>query len=213
MTLEAMIFDMDGTLLHTMPDLALAANQALRRMGFPERSHDEMLACMGLGGRQMVELIVPAEATAAQRERTFELWRDLYIESDYALTAPFEGIPEALRDLRARGLKLGIQSNKFDAGVQLLANRHFPGMFDAVRGDEPPMPRKPDPTSLLFMLDQLGVSPDDAAYVGDATVDVRTARNASVKAVGVAWGYDAVSPLPIDELDAYAHTPSELLRL
>ncbi len=211
--IRALIFDMDGTLLHTMPDLAIAANEALARMGFPTRTQDEMLAHMGYGGRWLIEHIVPESATDEQRLQTFELWRELYIGSDYALTKPYDGMVDALQRLQRNGVKLGVLSNKFDAGVRALAQRHFPGLFDAVQGDAPPLPRKPDPMTLLQMLETLGAAPEEAAYVGDAQVDVQVARNAGVRMVGVSWGYDQAAPLPIDELDAYIHEPCELLAL
>lgn len=211
--IKALVFDMDGTLLHTMPDLAAAANEALVRMGFPTRTQDEMLAHMGYGGRWLIGQIVPAEATPEQRQETFELWREFYIGSDYALAAPYDGMVDTLRALRGQGVKLGILSNKFDAGVHTLAQRHFDGLFDTVQGDAPPAPRKPDPTTLLHMLETLGVRPEEAAYVGDAQVDVQVARNAGVRAIGVSWGYDQAAPLPLDELDAYVHAPRELLAL
>lgn len=210
---RAMVFDMDGTLLDTMPDLATAANEALGRMGFPTYAPGDMLAFMGRGGRWLIEQIVPDEMTAEQRQQTFELWRNLYIESDYAQTKPFDGIIDVLSTLRTQGVKLGILSNKFDAGVRMLAQRHFPGLFDIVQGDVPPLPRKPDPTTLLRMLDTLGVVPCEAAYVGDSVVDLEVARNAGVKAIGVSWGYDLAEPLPIDELDAYVRKPRDLLAI
>ncbi|MBQ9043924.1 MAG: HAD family hydrolase [Eggerthellaceae bacterium] len=211
--IRALIFDMDGTLLHTMPDLAAAANEALTRMGFPTRTQDEMLAYMGYGGRWLIEQIVPDGATDEERQQTFELWRELYIGSDYALTEPYKDIVSTLQQLRQSGIRLGVLSNKFDAGVRALAQRHFPGLFDAVQGDAPPLPRKPDPTTLLQMLEALGVRPEETAYVGDAQVDVQVARNADVRMVGVSWGYDQAAPLPIGELDAYIHEPGELLAL
>ena len=212
-SIRAVVFDMDGTLLDTFPDLAVAANEALAKMGLPTWAPDDMLTHMGRGGRWLIKHIVPAQATAEQRKRTFELWRELYIGNDYAQTAPFPGMRDVIRELRARGMRTAILSNKFDAGVQALAERHFPELFDAVRGDAPPLPRKPDPTACLQMLGALGVQPDEAAYVGDALVDVQTARNAGVMAVGVSWGYDAAAPLPTDKLDFLAHSPSDLLGL
>lgn len=213
MDVKALVFDMDGTLLDTMPDLAAAANAALAQMCFATRTRMEMHACMGLGGRELIERVVPAAATPEQRQRTFEIWRNLYIASDYELTAPFDGIAKVIRELRQQGIRTAVLSNKFDAGVQALADRHFPGLFDVVHGDTPPAPRKPDPTSLLALIDELGIEPAEAAYVGDSIVDVLTARNAGIKIIGVSWGYDAIAPLPEDELDAYIHSPRELLRL
>lgn len=213
MGIRAFVFDMDGTILHTLPDLVVAANEALGQMGFPTRTYDEILALMGEGGAHMIERAVPAGTPDELRWQTFDLWRDIYIASDYANTAPFPGIVETLQQLRERDAKTAVLSNKFDAGTRLLAERCLPGLFDIVLGDAPPAPRKPDPTTLLAMLDELGVRPDEAAYVGDTMVDVKTARNAGVMAVGVSWGYDAANPLCADDLDAYIHEPSELLAL
>ena len=213
MGIRAFVFDMDGTILHTLPDLVVAANEALDQMGFPARTYDEILALMGEGGAHMIERAVPPGTPDEVRWQAFDLWRDIYIASDYANTAPFVGIPETLQQLRQRGVKTAVLSNKFDAGTRLLAERCLPGLFDIVCGDAPPAPRKPDPTTLLAMLDELGVRPDEAAYVGDTMVDVKTARNAGVMAIGVSWGYDSANPLCPDELDAYIHEPGELLGL
>ena len=211
--LKAVVFDMDGTILHTLPDLAKCANEALSQMGFPLHSEDEYRLFMGDGGERLIERAVPPETTAEQRRRIFELWRSLYIASDYALTAPFPGTVDALGALRARGVKVAVLSNKFHEGACMLADRHFPGMFDEVRGDKPPAPRKPDPTVLLELLRNLGVHPNEAAYVGDANVDVLTARNAGAMAIGVSWGYDHTNPLREEDLDAYLHDPSDLLHV
>ncbi len=213
MNIKAFVFDMDGTILHTLPDLVIAVNEALEQMGFPTRTYDEILTLMGEGGAHMVERALPSNTPATIRHQAFELWRDIYIASNYDNTQPFPGIAETIRKLRERGAKTAVLSNKFDEGTQLLAKRCLPGLFDIVRGDIPPMPRKPDPTSLLQILDELGAPAGKAAYVGDTLVDVTVARNAGVMAIGVSWGYDAARPLPVDELDAYIHDPRDLLKL
>lgn len=161
----------------------------------------------------MIERALPPDTPTTIRHQTFELWRDIYIASSYDNTQPFPGIAETLRALRKSGAKTAVLSNKFDAGTQLLAERCLPGLFDIVCGDMPPTPRKPDPTSLMQILDELDVPANEAAYIGDTLVDVTVARNAGVMAVGVSWGYDAARPLPVDELDAYVRDPHELLEL
>ena len=211
--LEAVAFDMDGTILHTLPDLAACANVALAQLGLPEHSEREYADYMGDGGKRMIKRAMPPEATEEQSERAFELWRSLYIASGYPLTAPFPGIVDVLSELRKQGIRTAVLSNKLHEGTCVLAERHFPGLFDAVLGDRPPTPRKPDPTSLLRMLLDLGVRPETAAYVGDSNVDAQTARNAGVLFVGVAWGYDGANPLRADKLDAYARAPEDLLGL
>ena len=211
--MRAFVFDMDGTILHTLPDLFAATNEALGRMGFPERTYEEVLGIMGQGGVHLIDRAVPAGTPPERCHEAFELWRSIYIASGYERTQPFPGITDALRALRERGAKTAVLSNKFDDGTQKLAARFFPGLFDLVRGDKPPAPRKPDPTVLLQMLDELGVSAAETAYIGDAMVDLQVARRAGVAAIGVSWGYDAENPLPAHELDAYLHDPAELLDL
>ncbi|MBQ9003507.1 MAG: HAD family hydrolase [Eggerthellaceae bacterium] len=213
MPVKAIVFDMDGTILHTLPDLVAAANETFAQLGYPARTEAEALERMGSGGRHLVEKLMPPGCTRAEGERAFQLWREIYIASDYVGTQPFPGIVEALRDLRARGVATAILSNKFDAGVQALVERFFDGLFDLVRGEIPPAPRKPDPTVLLSMLAELDVRPAEAAYVGDTVVDAQVARNAGVLAVGVSWGYDKTEPLPRDELDAYLRDPAEFVPL
>ena len=213
MGIKAFVFDMDGTILHTLPDLFAATNEALAQMGFPARTYDEVLGFMGDGGARLIERAVPSGTGPGLTRQTFELWRTIYIGSGYGATAPFPGIEETLRTLRGNGVKTSVLSNKFDEGARRLADRFFPGLFDAVRGDKPPAPRKPDPTVLLAMLDELGVDARQAAYVGDANVDVQVARRAGVMAIGVSWGYDAANPLRPEDLDAYIHDPRELLRV
>lgn len=211
--MKALVFDMDGTLLHTFPDLARAANRALELRGFPTRTHEELLEFMGYGGRWLINQAVPTSASEAERQRAFELWRKHYIESGYVGTEPFPGVVEVVRELRARDMRMAVVSNKLDEGVRNLTDRHFPGLFDMVRGDLPGMPRKPDATVLLQVLDELGVHPGDAAYIGDTNVDVQTARNAGVMAVGVSWGYAKADPLSMADLDAFIRHPDELLTL
>ena len=213
MAIRAFIFDMDGTVLHTLPDLVLAANDALSRMGFPPRTYEEIRNLMGNGAAHLVEMACPPGTPPEVSTQTFTLWRSIYLKSAYANTEPFPGVIETLQELRSRGVRTGILSNKFDAGVQALCQRFFPGLFDAAAGEVPPTPRKPDPTSLLRMLDALGVAPAETVYVGDTNIDVKTARNAGVRIAGVSWGYAAANPLRPAELDAFIHHPAELLAL
>lgn len=213
MGIKAIVFDMDGTILHSLPDLVIATNEALTRMGFPTHTEEEIVTFVGNGAERLIDQSTPATATPQQRRETLELWRSIYINSSYDNTAPFPGIVELLRQLRERGVGTAVLSNKFDAGVQVLAERFFPGLFDVCRGEVPPIPRKPDPTALFMVMEELGATPQETVYVGDTNVDVQVARAAGVMAVGVSWGYDKALPLPVDELDAYIHDPAEILSL
>ena len=213
MSLKAMVFDMDGTILNTLPDLAKITNLALAEMGFPQRTQEEVLTYVGNGADRLIDQATPATASKEECAQTLKRWRELYLEEGDQLTEPFPGMADALRALRARGVKTAVLSNKFDAAVCRLAEEYFPGLFDAARGEIPPIPRKPDPTSLLQVCEELGADPADTAYVGDTSVDVEVARNAGMYAVGVSWGYDKALPLPLEELDAYVQDASELVGL
>lgn len=208
---KAFVFDMDGTILHTLPDLTVVTNKALAQMGYPLRTEHEVLTFVGNGAARLVGQACPSQATDEERQRTLELWQRIYLECGDNLTAPFPGTVDVLRELRARGAKTAVLSNKFDAAVRELSDHYFPGLFDVSRGEIPPIPRKPDPTALLQVIQELGATPADTVYVGDTSVDAEVARNAGTKIVGVSWGYDEALPMPIDELDGYIHDARELL--
>ena len=171
MTIRAFVFDMDGTVLHTLPDPTAVTNLALERMGFPLHTADEVLTYVGNGAERLVGQACPPDASPEERQQTLKVWQAIYLECGDRYTAPFPGILEALRDLRACGMKTAVLSNKFDAAVHELADHYFPGLLDAARGEIPPTPRKPDPTMLLEMLDEMGVSPEEAVRnTGDSSL-------------------------------------------
>ena len=211
MATKAFVFDMDGTILHTLPDLTVVTNRAMERMGYPLHTQEEVLTYVGNGAARLVSQACPPGTSDEDKRFTLKLWQQIYLDYDNALTAPFPGIPETLRELRARGMKTAVLSNKFDAAVLELAEQYLPGLFDIARGEIPPIPRKPYPDALLQVIEQLGATPAQTVYVGDTSVDYETARNAGTRIVGVSWGYDKALPMPIDKLDGYIHEPIELL--
>lgn len=213
MSIKAVIFDMDGTVLHTLPDLTMVTNLTMEQLGYPQHTQEEVETFVGNGAERLVSQACPPGTSPEDRKHALKRWQAIYLECGDDLTEPFPGIVETLRELRSRGIKTAVLSNKFDAAVRELSDHYFPGLLDKSLGEIPPIPRKPDPTMLLQILEEFGVKPEEAAYVGDTSVDVEVARNAGTLAVGVSWGYDAALPLPIDRLDAYIHTPSELLEL
>ena len=213
MSIKAVIFDMDGTVLHTLPDLTLVTNRTMEQLGYPQHTQEEVETFVGNGAERLVTQACPPGTSPEDCKRALKRWQSIYLECGDDLTEPFPGILDTLRELRRRGIKTAVLSNKFDAAVRELSDHYFPGLLDKSLGEIPPTPRKPDPTMLLQLLDEFGVKPEEAAYVGDTSVDVEVARNAGTLAVGVSWGYDAALPLPVEELDAYIHEPSELLKL
>lgn len=185
---DTFIFDLDGTLLDTLPDLVTMTNMSLAHFGWPERTRDEVLSFVGNGAKALMVKAVPAGLPDDQVEAALAYWKGLYAEHGHTLTAPYPHVMDVLAELRRRGCKTAILSNKFDAGVKDVEARYFPGLFDMALG-EGPVPRKPDPTGLLHVIAELGADPARVAYFGDSAGDMATARAAGVFAAGVTWGY------------------------
>lgn len=213
MTIKAYIFDLDGTLLNTLPDLVELTNSVLESRGWPLHTQGEILSYVGDGGRVLLRRAAPANTPQSEIDEAFEYWRELYPTKGHAMTVPYDGIGEALTRLKAQGVKLGVLSNKFDAAVKAVIEEKLPGLFDVAYGECAEIPRKPDPRGLRFLLTQLDVSPDDTVYVGDSGTDMAVAIAVGTLPVGVAWGYRSVDELVKAGAARVIHHPSELLSL
>ena len=213
MVYRAFIFDLDGTLLDTLPDLVRLTNMVLELRGWPERSREQILSYVGNGGRSLLSKAAPPSTSDEEVDAAFAQWRELYPEYGHALTRPYAGMPEALVELKGRGAKLGVLSNKFDGAVRQVIAEHFPGLFDIARGECAEIPRKPDPRGLRYMMDWLGVEPEEAVYVGDSPSDMVVAANADVCSVGVSWGYRPADDLRAAGARVIVDRPMELANL
>ena len=211
MAYDAYIFDLDGTLLNTLPDLARLTNMVLEERNWPQRTVEEVLSFVGHGGRYLLSRAIPVGTPDELLDEVFARWRELYPTYGHAMTKPYEGIPEVLDALKERGAKLAVLSNKFDAAVGQVIAEHFPGVFDIARGECEEIPRKPNPAGLRMVMRQLGVAPERVAYVGDSVTDVRTALNAGVFCVTVTWGYGETSALKAEGAQVLIDNPSALL--
>jgi phosphoglycolate phosphatase len=185
------IFDLDGTLLNTIRDLAVACDVVLARRNLPQHSYDEYCSFVGNGIMRLVERSLPGELRSV--EYVSEVRRDFieyYTEHIDVYTRPYEGIVELLFALQQRGVHLAIASNKFQAGTEKLAQRFFPNIhFDAVLGQRPDIPLKPNPAIVNEILLKTNTATSDVLYVGDSGIDIQTAHAAGVCAVGVTWGF------------------------
>ena len=213
MSFDGYLFDLDGTLLDTLPDLHALVNEALRRKGFPARTMDEVHSFIGNGALALVWSCVPEGTIQTDVDEVYGLFCSLYEEFGMGKTVPFDGVEAVLGELKAQGKKLGIVSNKFDGGVKSVEARYLPGYFGAALGESPSIPRKPEPAGLLECARQLGVEPANCVYFGDSASDMRAAHNAGMYAVGVTWGYPTLDMLKEGEPDKLIDSPAEILTL
>lgn len=212
--LKTVIFDLDGTLLNTIGDLAGAGNHVCEERGWPTHTEAEFRRMVGYGIPNLVEKFTPAEkrdeVTLAAALAAFQAY---YGAHQRDRTVPYGGIPAMLMALRDRGLRLAVYSNKADEFSRSLTEHFFPGTFDAVLGKRPGVPGKPDPAGLRLLLAELGTTPEESVLVGDGETDVRSARNAGLRCVAVTWGFRDRETLEKECPDALAETPEELLTL
>lgn len=213
MRYELVIFDMDGTILDTLEDLKNCLNYALEKNGFPVRTPEEVRNFVGNGIRKLVERGVPKGAGPKQIDGVFSDFRAYYKLHCTEQTKPYEGITDLLRELRKRGVKTAVVSNKIDFAVQDLVRRYFDGLFDMAVGDRAGMARKPEPDSVYAVLEGLCVGKKDCVYVGDSDVDIDTARNAGIDSIIVTWGFRDREFLKAHGASVFAGQPREVLTL
>ncbi len=211
MLYDTVIFDLDGTLLDTLPDLHGAVNHALEENGFPERTIDEVRAFVGNGIFNLIKRAVPAGASEEATLSTFESFKAYYKDHANDKTAPYDGIDRLISRLREKGIKLGVVSNKAQFAVSDIMEHYFGGLFDVAFGECEGKPRKPAPDRVFEAMGILGG--ERALYVGDSEVDVETAKNAGLDAVLVTWGFRSRSELEAAGAKVFAHTSDELYRI
>lgn len=189
---RACIFDLDGTLADTLRSIAYFGNGTLRAFGLPELDVQLYRYLVGDGAAVLMERMLKA-ANAAPGSVDIAAFRAEYdrrYESEpMRLVAPYPGLPELLTDLKSRGMKLGVISNKPDNMVVFIANALYPSLLDAVHGQLPGVPRKPDPAALLSLAQELDQNPDSILYVGDSGLDMDAGRSAGMDTCGALWGF------------------------
>ena len=189
MKYELVIFDLDGTLLNTLDDLAASANRALARAGFPARSTEEVRRFIGGGVSRLIHRAVPEGTPEIVCEAVLSDFKRDYTENVNVHTRPYPGIAELLVRLRAAGVRTAVNSNKVDNATQLLCRAHFEGLLDMALGEVAGIPKKPAPDGARRIMEALNIAPDKALYVGDGDADLLTAQNAGIDCAWVSWGY------------------------
>ena len=213
MSYQTYIFDLDGTLLDTLGDLAASVNYAMRTHGMPEHSVDEVCRFVGNGVRRLMERAVPGGAAHPAFEAAFATFRRHYMEHSLDTTRPYKGIPEMLQELKRRGRHTAVVSNKFDAATKELCRHFFPDTIEVAVGEHEAegIRKKPAPDTVLQALSQLGVGQEGAVYVGDSDVDIQTARNSGLPCISVLWGFRDREFLLAHGAETFVSQPSELL--
>lgn len=183
------VFDLDGTILDTLDDLTDSTNAVLERYHLPSRSRDEVRRFVGNGIHKLIERAVQPETDSETAENIYRDFLPWYCAHCAVKTRPYAGIPELLRQLRKMGMKTAVVSNKADPTVRTLCEQYFPGLFHVAFGERPGIARKPSPDAVLEVLRDLRIPKEQAVYIGDSDVDIRTAENAGLDVISVDWGF------------------------
>jgi len=211
---NTVIFDLDGTLLNTLGDLAASVNFALSQHNLPQRTELEVRSFLGNGIRYLMRHATPEGVEGEKFEAVFQTFRTHYVQHCLDTTQPYAGIMPLLASLKLRGVKMAIVSNKLHPAVQELNERFFKDYIQSAVGESPTVRRKPNADAVLAALGELGSSAKDALYVGDSEVDLATAKNAHIACCLVLWGFrDEPFLRLLDGAEAYIARPEELLNV
>ena len=183
------IFDLDGTLLSTLADLAASTNYALRTHHMPERSLDEVRRFVGNGVKKLMERATPDGLDNPLFEETFATFRQHYMQHNLDTTQPYPGIMQLLEQLKAEGKNIAVVSNKFYAATRELCRHFFGDLVPVAIGEREDIRKKPAPDTVIEALRELGVDKEGAVYIGDSDVDIMTAKNSGMPCVSVLWGF------------------------
>lgn len=205
------VFDMDGTILNTLEDLADSTNYALKVNGLPERTIDEVRRFVGNGIRLLIERAVPTDTDKELTDKVFDTFKEYYKTNCAVKTRPYDGIKDVLLELRKAGCLTAVVSNKADFAVQDLCKDYFDNLFDFAIGEREGIKKKPAPDSVFEVLSKLNVEKADAVYIGDSDVDFATSVNAGMDVIMVGWGFRDEEFLREKGAKRIIKQPSEIL--
>lgn len=188
---KIVIFDLDGTLLNTLDDLADSTNFALSKFNYPTRTIEEVRQFVGNGVAKLIERAIPEGKNNPNFEKCLAIFKENYAQNMYNKTAPYNGISDMLANLKSKGLKIAVVSNKFDLAVKELCQKYFNGYIDFAAGENEAagIKKKPAPDTVLEVLKEFNLKPNEAIYVGDSDVDIMTAKNSDMPCISVTWGF------------------------
>lgn len=210
---RAAIFDLDGTLCYTYPDLKASLNAALRALGYPERTDAELMRNVNAGVREWVRGGMPEDLRGdeAAVDHCLDVYTGIYAEHYCDHTVVYEGLERVIRKMKDAGFWLAVHTNKEHEHAAGMVDKLLPGLFDFILGDGH-CPPKPDPAGTRMVERAAGIPPEEFVFIGDSHVDMQTAKNAGLFALGVSWGYREEAVLWENGADAVVRTPEELER-
>ena len=204
------IFDLDGTLLNTIDDLADAGNHVCAAHGWPTHTVDEFKYMVGNGIPNLVSRFTPDGLGGEEQAQALAEFSAYYGAHKEDKTAPYPGVPALLDALKGAGARLAVLSNKAHALAGPVVEHYFPGVFDYIQGALPDAPLKPDPALLHTLMEQIGAAPETTLFVGDSNVDVLTGKNGALTVCGVLWGFRGREELKDAGADWIVHSPDQL---
>ncbi len=211
---KGVIFDLDGTLLDTIEDLADSVNEVLSSYGYPEHGVEKYKQKVGNGFRNLLEVSLPEKVDNDKLDEIVERFVAVYDKNYKNKTEPYQGIDELLRNLAAKGIKLAVNSNKRTDYTKALIHKFFPHIpFIDIMGQREDIPKKPSPAAANMIAEKMGLSADDILYIGDSKTDMQTAANAKMDKAGVLWGFRDLRELKENGADYLFQSAKEIADL
>lgn len=211
--IKGIIFDMDGTILNTIDDIAASVNYAMRSFNLPEKTIQEVKDGVGRGAINLIEDIVPKHTTKEDIIKIYETYQSYYDKHNNDLTGPYTGILDLLKTLKEQGYQLAVVSNKYRYLVEALNHDIFKDYFDISMGEMEGVPIKPAPDMIHIALKEMNLSKDEVIFIGDSDVDMMTANNADIKSIGVTWGYRSKDVLKKHHANYIIDEPKDILNI
>ena len=210
---KLVIFDLDGTLLYTLEDLANSVNFTLDLFGYPVKTLEEISSFVGNGVQHLLRQSLPSDISEKDFELCLACFKDHYAKHCCEKTRPYDGIIEALQRLKEKGVIVGIVSNKFQSAADDCCEHYFKDLYNSVMGESEICRRKPSPDGINILCDIYNVDKDDCIFFGDSEVDIKTAENAGVFCVSVLWGYRDQIFLSENGARLFINRPDEIIDL
>lgn len=213
MDIKVIIFDLDGTLLNTLDDLADSTNFALSEFNYPTRSKEEISTFVGNGVAKLIERAIPDGKHNPNFNKCLEIFKQHYSINKYNKTAPYNDIINLLIELKEKNYKIAVVSNKFDLAVKELCQKYFPNLIDIAIGENEAagINKKPAPDTINLVLEQLELTSNQAIYVGDSDVDILTAKNSNMPCISVTWGFRDKKFLLENDAKIIINNPKEII--